>query len=118
MRHVQRVVGRDGVDRLYLRKKGLPAARLSAAWDTPELEREVAALITALSPDQAQPGTLREAIRTYERSIDFLQRAASTQYEYGLILSEFDVTIGTVSHRPVHPALCDGSARCLGGAGS
>ena len=81
MRYVQRVVRQDGRVDLYLRKKGLPSVRLAAADGSPELQAEVTGLIAALAPDTSQPGTLKEAARTYEASVDYLQRAESTRYE-------------------------------------
>lgn len=94
MRNVNRIVGRDGVVRLYFRKRGAPSVPLRAAWGTSELETEVAALLAACEPDPT-PGTLRQAVRAYEgKDANHARLAESTRYEYGLILREFNADFG------------------------
>lgn len=94
MKYVNRVVGKDGVERLYFRKAGAPSVRLQAAWGSPELEREVAGLLVAATPEPA-PATLRAALRAYElQSADFKSLGAGTQYEYRLILKELEEDFG------------------------
>lgn len=96
MRNVNRIVGKDGVARLYFRKRGAPSVPLRSAWGSPELEAEVAALLATCAPDPA-PGTLRQAARAYElTSADFRGLADSTKYEYRLILAELTDDFGDV----------------------
>jgi len=96
MRNVNRVVGKDGVERLYFRKRGQPAVRLQSPWGSPELTREVEAILSAAKP-RALPGTLRGALREYElHNPDFTGLAASTKYEYRLILKELEEDFGSV----------------------
>lgn len=93
MQHVQRVVGKDGIARLYLRKKGYPRQRLV----DDVTQEQVDQLITDLTPSKPLPGTLRPALRAYElENDDFLNLAESTKYEYRLILKEFELDLGKV----------------------
>lgn len=96
MKHVHRIVGADGVERLYLRKAGLPRIRLSHPWGSEDLRHEVEALISAARPS-APPSTLRAALRAYElESADFRDLAKSTQYIYRLLLKELDEDFGAL----------------------
>jgi integrase len=110
MRHVNKVRGRDGVVRLYLRKAGLPTLPLKSPLPAPgeeagsALEREVAALV-ASAPPPAAPSTLRSALRDYElRSADFAALAESTMYEYRLILKELEADFGALGVATFTPA--------------
>lgn len=97
MKYVNRVVGRDGKERLYFRRKGCPSIALQAAWESPELASEVEALVLRLEPAKALPGLLRGALRDYElKDADFAALADSTKYLYRLILGEFEETLGDV----------------------
>lgn len=110
MKHVNKVRGRDGVVRLYLRKQGLPSVPLksplpaSGAEAGSPLEREVAALIAAAAP-AAAPSTLRAALRDYElKSADFAGLADSTKYEYRLLLKELEEDFGELTVATFAPA--------------
>lgn len=94
--YVQRVVGKDGVERLYLRRKGYPRARLSSPWGSDALAAEVKALCEALEPEKVVDNTLRHALRVYElEDADFRGLRDSTKYSYRLMLKEFEETLGT-----------------------
>lgn len=96
MKYVNRVVGKDGVERLYLRKRGLPSIRLRGAWGSDELAREVAGLV---SNEGRRPlaGTLGLAVRAYElESAEFAALRASTRREYRYILRELEEDLGEV----------------------
>lgn len=86
---------------LYLRKKGLPRVKLNSPMPPPgqetgsDLEREVAALILQ-HEGPPRPGTVKAATRAYELSPGFRGLAASTKYEYRLILGEFDRQLGAL----------------------
>jgi integrase len=89
MRYVNRFVSPSGEVFLYLRKKGLPKIRLRSPDGSPELAREVEALVKGLEPPKAVAGTLALAARHYElESADFRSLAASTKYEYRLAMYE------------------------------
>lgn len=110
MKHVNKVRGRDGVVRLYLRKEGLPSVPLKSPLPASgeeagsPLEREVAALIAAAAP-AAAPSTLRAALRDYElKSADFAGLAASTKYEYRLLLKELEEDFGELTVATFAPA--------------
>lgn len=93
MKYVHRVTGKDDEERLYFRKAGMPSVRLRHPWGSPELAAEVAAILSTSKP--TAPSTLRAALRDYElRSADFKALAASTQYEYRLILKELEDDFG------------------------
>lgn len=104
MKYVQRVVGDDGIVRLYFRRAGFPRAGLKSPWPEEgqeagsELEREVEALIVALTPARALPGTLRGALNAYElESADFKALAESTRTGLYLpIIKELDEDFGQV----------------------
>jgi len=100
MKYVNRVVGRDGVPRLYFRKAGMPSVPLKSPMPEPgqeegsDLAREVAALI-AIQPPKAAPRTLRAALRAYElESPDFANLAASTRRSYLAMIKELDEDFG------------------------
>lgn len=84
---------------LYLRRKGYPRIRLNSPLPAKgeekgsALERELAALFKQIDAPPAG-GTIKAATRTYELSADFRGLAASTQYEYRLLLKEFDEDLG------------------------
>lgn len=86
---------------LYLRRKGYPSVRLQSPLPPKgqeagsALEKELQALFKALSAP-ALPGTVKAATRAYELSPDFRGLAASTQYEYRLLLKEFDEQLGVL----------------------
>ena len=104
MKYVNRTV-RNGVEYLYLRKRGCPAVPLKGALDSPELKAEVDALIKAHKPSTALPGTLKAALRVYElEDPDFLGLAESTKYEYRLHLTEFDEDMGSLPILAFTPA--------------
>lgn len=94
MKYVNRIIGRDGLERLYLRKRGEPPIRLRSAWGTEALEHEVAALLdkTASKPI---PGTLGLALRAYElESPEFAALRASTRQIYIYLMAEMDADFG------------------------
>jgi hypothetical protein len=94
LRYVNRVKGKDGVERLYFRKAGLPPVKLSAAWGTPELEAEVNRLLVGVAA-KPQPQTLRAALRAYELdSPDFAALEESTKYLYRKTMQELDEDMG------------------------
>lgn len=104
MKHVQRWTSPDGKERLYFRKAGAPRVALKAAWGTPELAAEVAAILAATAPDPA-PQTLRAVLRAYElKSADFAGLADSTKYEYRLILKELEADFGALAVATFKPA--------------
>jgi integrase len=103
MRNVNRVVGKDGVERLYFRKRGAAAVRLTGVWGTPELEAEVKALLEAQAP-KPLPGTLRGALRAYElENPDFKNLADSTKYEYRLMMRELGDDLGDLPYTHFTP---------------
>jgi integrase len=96
VKYVNRVIGKDGSERLYLRKRGEPAIRLTSAWGSDALKREVAGLLdkTAIKP---LPGTLCLALRAYElENPDFAGLRASTQQLYRYFLVELDEDFGAL----------------------
>lgn len=107
MKHVNRIRRADGSVHLYLRKKGLPCARLPDGLSDEELAEHVARLIGELTPgSDAPPVTLRGALRAYElESPDFRGLAASTQYEYRLILRELEEDLGKLLIKELTPAV-------------
>ncbi|HEY8572834.1 hypothetical protein [Phenylobacterium sp.] len=102
MKYVNRIRRRDGSVQLYLRKKGLPCVRLPDGLAQDALSAHVEGLIAELSLHSAvkfapPPTTLGSAVRAYElENPDFINLAASTKYEYRLILKEFDADLGRV----------------------
>lgn len=102
MKYVNRVVGKDGVARLYFRKAGMPSIPLKAPMP-PEgqesgsaLEAEVNAILAVAAP-KAEPSTLRAYLRAYELdSADFAGLADSTKYIYKLLLKELDEDFGSL----------------------
>ncbi|ACG78598.1 phage integrase [Phenylobacterium zucineum HLK1] len=110
MKYVNRVQRPDGTIQLYLRKRGLPAVRLPDDLPPRALEQHVARLIRDLVPGGtgALRGTLAAAVRVYElESPEFRALAKSTQYEYRLILKEFDEDLGSVAISAFTPAFVD-----------
>jgi integrase len=96
VKYVNRVIGRDGVERCYLRKRGEPAIRLSSPWGSDALEREVARLLDRKST-KPLPGTLSRAVRAYELdSPDFASLRPSTQREYRYLMVELDEDFGAL----------------------
>ena len=94
MKYVNRTTGRDGVERLYFRKAGLPSVPLKAAWGSEALKVEVEAL-SSLEPVKQAPSTLRAALRSYELdSADFDVLEASTKYLYRKTMQELDEDLG------------------------
>ena len=109
MKYVNRIRQPDGRVFLYLRKKGLPAARLPDGLSEAALARHVARLIADFSPQAPVAiGTLRAALRAYElESPSFRGLAASTKYEYRLLLKEFEDDLGALAISAFTPALVD-----------
>jgi integrase len=110
MRHVNKVRGKDGKVRLYLRKVGMPAIPLNSPMPEPgqekgsALEQEVEALIAG-APPPTSPTSLRVALRDYElRGADFAALADSTKYEYRLILKELEEDFGGLGVATFTPA--------------
>ena len=110
MKHVQKVKGRDGIVRLYLRKEGCPRVALKSplppqgAEAGSALEREVAALIAVAAP-AAAPSTLRAALHAYElKDADFANLADSTKYEYRLMMKELESDLGDLTVATFTPA--------------
>lgn len=100
MKYVNRIVGKDGVERLYFRKAGLPSVPLKSPMPPKgqekgsALEREVSAILGG-APEKPLPRTIKAATRAYElESASWAVLADSTKYEYGLILKEFDADLG------------------------
>lgn len=94
MKYVNRVVGKDGVERLYFRKAGLPSVKLQAPWGSEALQAEVD-VILGLAPPKPQPSTLRAALRAYElESVDFEVLEDSTKYLYRQTMKELDEDLG------------------------
>jgi integrase len=99
MRYVKRYRDRLGNERLYFRKAGHPrdGEALKSAW--PEvplgsaLEAEVRGIIGE-QPVKPKASNLAGATRAYELGADFRGLSKSTQYEYRLILKEFDASLG------------------------
>lgn len=97
MKYVNRVTGKDGIERLYLRKRGEPAIRLTSPWGSQALEQEVNALVENGGP-KPLPGSLSLAIRAYElENPDFAGLRASTKREYRYILAELDQDFGALA---------------------
>lgn len=101
MKYVNKVRGKDGVVRLYLRKAGMPAIPLKSPLPAPgeedgsALAQEVAALIAAAAPVKVLPNTLKAALDVYEtKSPDFAVLGDSTKYEYRLIMKELEADFG------------------------
>lgn len=109
MKYVNRIRRPDGRVFLYLRKKGLPSVRLPEDLSEHDLARHVADLLRALEPEAPViPSTLAAALRAYElESAGFRALAASTQYEYRLILKEFDEDLGRLAVAAFTPAFVD-----------
>lgn len=110
MKNVNRVIGRDGVERLYFRKAGHPSIPLTSPWpaDGQEagsaLAQEVARIIAGLTAKPA-PTTLRAALRAYELdSADFRGLAASTQKSYRGLMKELDEDLGDLHLSTFKPA--------------
>ena len=104
MKYVNRVIGRDGVARLYFRKRGHPAngAALTNAWPDveqgSELEREVAALLS-LETVRPRIGNLAGAIRRYElEDPRWGVLEGSTKAIYRYFLKEFTDDLGDLPH--------------------
>src|SRR4051794_5873065 len=96
MKYVNRIVGSDGVERLYFRKAGLPSVRLDSPWGSEALAVEVAALL-GLAPVRPAPSTLRAALRAYElESADFAVLEDSTKYLYRKTMQELDEDFGAL----------------------
>ena len=100
MKYVNKVLGRDGVVRLYLRKTGMPAIPLQSPMPPPgeeegsALKQEVAALVAG-APPKVTPSTLKAALDRYElESPDFKVLGDGTKYEYRLIIKELDADFG------------------------
>lgn len=105
MKYVQRVVGTDGVERLYFRRKGYPRAPLANVWGSDELKAEVDALCAQLAPEKPLPGTMRAAVRAYElEDADFLGLADSTKALYRIALKEFEEDLGALPLKAFTPA--------------
>lgn len=110
MKYVNRIVGKDGVERLYFRKAGLPSIKLQSPM--PEsgqeagsaLEKEVSAILGTEHP-KPQPSTLRAALRAYElESVDFAQLEDSTKYLYRKTMQELDEDLGDLMVSRFSPA--------------
>jgi len=100
MKYVNRIVGKDGVARLYFRKAGMPSVPLKSPMppDGQEsgspLQAEVNAILAAAAP-KAKPSTLKAYLRRYELdSPDFAGLADSTKYIYKLLLKEMEEDFG------------------------
>ena len=104
MKYVNRVVRPSGEVQLYLRKKGLPAIRLTHPEGSAELRAEVNALVGAMSAPKPLAGTLKAALREYELGPDFTPLRDSTKYEYRLILKEFGQDLGDLPLTIMTPA--------------
>lgn len=94
LKYVNRIVRPSGEVQLYLRKRGLPSVRLKHPEGSAELQAEVDALVRSLSAPKPLAGTMKAALRQYELGPDFTGLAASTKYEYRLILKEFAQDMG------------------------
>ena len=104
MKYVNRIVRPSGEVQLYLRKKGLPAVRLTHPEGSAELQAEVDALIAALSSPRPRAGTLKAALREYQLGPDFTPLRNSTKYEYRLILKKIDQDLGELALTVFTPA--------------
>lgn len=104
MKYVNRVVRPSGEVQLYLRKKGLPAVRLTHAEGSAALKAEVEGLVRALSSPKPLAGTMKAALREYELGPDFRPLRDSTKYEYRLILKEFGQDLGELPLTIMTPA--------------
>ncbi len=109
MRYVKRYRDAQGVERLYFRKAGHPrnGEALISPWpEEPEgsaLEAEVRDILGPEGP-KAKPSNLAGATRAYELGADFTGLSATTQYEYRLLLKEFDATLGGLPIAAFTPA--------------
>lgn len=109
MRYVKRYRDAQGFERLYFRKVGHPrnGEALISPWpqkpEGSELEAEVREILGPEGP-KARPSNLAGATRTYELGADFTGLSASTQYEYRLLLKEFDATLGSLPIAAFTPA--------------
>ena len=110
MKNVNRVVGRDGVERLYFRKAGFPSIPLTSPWPEPgqeagsALAQEVARILGAATAKPA-PSTLRAALRVYElESADFKGLAESTKKSYRGLMKELDEDLGDLHLSAFKPA--------------
>lgn len=106
VRYVNRVIGRDGLARLYFRKAGMPSIPLNSPWppegeeDGSPLALEVEAILARAPPKPAKPApnTLKAALRAYElESPDFKVLGDGTKYEYRLIMRELEDDFGALS---------------------
>ncbi len=107
MKFVKRVTRPDGTIQLYLRKRGLPSVRLPDGLSESALQQHVARLVEDLCPDGpgVLRGTLAAALREYElQSPEFRGLAASTKYEYRLMLKEFEDDLGSLAVSAFTPA--------------
>jgi len=96
-RYVHRVRGKDGVERLYLRKTGVPRVPLASPYGSRKLEVEVERLLAEFGSIKARPQTLEAAAREYEtKTPEFRNLAESTKREYRYILGEFIDDLGEV----------------------
>lgn len=94
MKYVNRIVGKDGVERLYFRKAGHPSIKLISPWGSDALKTEVEAIL-GLAPPKPSPSTLRAALRAYElESSDFAALEDSTKYLYRKTMQELDEDFG------------------------
>jgi hypothetical protein len=106
VKFVHRVVGKDGVVRLYLRKTGCPRVPLQSSEGSPELQAEVDSLVAALAMPKAHVGTLRAAFRAYEtESAEYGRLAASTKKLYAPILGEMTEDLGHILISTIKPGL-------------
>lgn len=96
MKYVNRVIDKNGVERLYLRKRGEPAIRLVSPWGSEALAREVGELLDKTT-QKPLPGTLSLALRAYElENPDFAGLRPSTRQLYGYFLKELDDDFGAL----------------------
>lgn len=94
MKYVNRVIGKDGVERLYFRKAGLPSVKLRSPWGSEALRSEVETIL-GLAPPKSEPATLRAALRAYELdSVDFSGLEDSTKYLYRKTMKELEEDFG------------------------
>lgn len=104
MKYVNRVVDKNGVERLYFRKADLPSVKLRSPWGSEALQAEVDAIL-GLSPPKASPSTLRAALRSYELdSVDYAQLEDSTKYLYRKTMGELDEDLGDLMVSRFTPA--------------
>lgn len=85
LKHVQRVIDKQGRERFYFRKPGLPRASLPGSPGSPEFmaaldaARNAEALPTLKKPDAGAPGSFDRLIAEYLRSPKFLKNKPSSQ---------------------------------------